>query len=105
MDINFKEADNTFLQKINSSTKIVAISNFDFSNEIEDYIKKYDCVIRFNCGANEMLLKKYQNTNSSISCDICVLSGFSKGFFGPIEGFRDKCILFSRPMKSENIYI
>lgn len=91
-----------FLTKINTAKSIVAISNFEYSNEIERLTKNYDCVIRFNSGSNEIILKSYENLYNC-KTDVCVLSGYTNGFFGPIEAFQNKCILFSRPKMEEKL--
>lgn len=82
-------------KKITEAKSIVAISNFRYNEDIEKISKEYDCVIRFNKGSNPSILSKY-NYHTRIP-DICVLSGWSKGDFGPINAFKDQLILFSRP--------
>lgn len=80
---------------IKLSKRIVAISNLKFSEQVESFAKDYDCIIRFNKGSNEKVLKKFCFYNGRI--DICCLSGWKNGDFGPMIGFTDKPILFSRP--------
>lgn len=85
--------------------KIIAISNYKTSKEIEDFAASYDFIIRFNKGSNEIFLNNYEFYNKRT--DLCVLSGWRRGDFGPVEGFKNKNILFSRPKhedKLQNFY-
>lgn len=80
---------------IQNSKKIVAISNFKFSKDIEDFCSQYDCIIRFNSGSNPLILQKQSFYNGRV--DVCALSGWSGGYFGSLDGFKDKKILCTRP--------
>lgn len=82
---------------INKSNKIIAISNYEFSKEIEDYASNFDCIIRFNKGSNPISLSSQISNVFNNRVDVCVLSGWPTGDFGPLQGFEKKIILFSRP--------
>lgn len=84
------------LDVLQKSNNIVAISNYKFSKEIEDYASNFDCVIRFNKGSNPIVLSS-EGEHFNERIDICALSGWRNGDFGPIDGFSKKTILFSRP--------
>lgn len=81
--------------------KIVAISNYDFTPQIESEASKYDIIIRFNSGSNENILSGFTFYNGRT--DLSVLSGWIGGDFGNLNGFKDKRILFSRPKYSNDI--
>jgi len=84
---------------IESANKIAAISNYKYSKDIEEFTKNYDIVIRFNNGSNTITLKDKLGRNFNNRNDICVLSGWQGvgGFFGNLNGYTNKTILFSRP--------
>lgn len=86
---------------LSSSKKIIAISNYRITAETEQFSSEYDCIIRFNAGSNPIILKKYPFYNGKTS--ISVLSGWHIGYFGPLEGFEDQTVLFSRPKCVDNI--
>lgn len=81
--------------------KIIAISNYKISEEIELFSSKYDFIIRFNICSNNLVLSRYNFYNHKT--DLCVLSGWRYGRFGNFNGFMDKKILFSRPKYSNDI--
>lgn len=92
-----------------SNKSIVAISSYSMTPETEKLASEYDIVIRFNIGSNPKILKKYSFYNQKT--DLCVLSGWTgkdgkyKSGFGPLDGFTNQNILFSRPKKQDNFTI
>lgn len=84
-----------------NNKKIIAVSNYAITPKTEEFISKYDCIIRFNSGSNPLVLNKYSYYNQLT--DICVISGWRNANFGPMSGFKDQNILFSRPKCSEDI--
>lgn len=89
------------INKIIQANKIVAISNYKTSREIEELSDKYDCILRFNSGANPKVLKD-KNKFYNGRVDVAVLNGWNQGFFGDLNEFKDIPVLFSRPKKDEN---
>lgn len=73
----------------------IAISSYKMTPETEEIASKYDTIIRFNIGSNEKILQTYSYYNGRT--DLCGLSGFRTENFGPLDGFTQKHILFSRP--------
>ena len=92
---------NPIFSKIIQAKNIVAISNYKTSREIEELSDKYDCILRFNSGANPKVLKD-KNKFYNGRVDVAVLSGWNMGFFGDLNEFKDIPVLFSRPKKDEN---
>lgn len=89
--------------KLANSTKIVAISNYSCSERIEEFIAKYDFVIRFNAGSNEFYLLEKLKHKYSKKNDLCVINGWKNGHFGNLNAYKNKEILFSRPRCVSNI--
>lgn len=87
---------------ISQSKKIIAISNYRFSKEIEEYIAAdYDCILRFNIGSNLDILNKEIFFNKRV--DVACLSGWRIEDFGPKSGFKNQKILVTRPKYSDNL--
>lgn len=89
------------LRELLVNKRTIAISNYKITPETECFASQYDCIIRFNIGSNPIILKKYPFYNGRTS--ISVLSGWHSGYFGPLEGFEDQTVLFSRPKCVNNI--
>lgn len=89
------------LEQFLLNKKIVLISNYKITPEIEQFTLSYDCVIRFNIGSNIKILNQYNFYNNKT--DISVLSGWSNHNFGPMNGFQNQKILFSRPKCEQGI--
>jgi len=84
--------------KIQNAKTIALISNYKYSQKIEEFTDSYDLVVRFNEGSNQLSLEKKLHQNFNHKIDICVLSGWKNAYFGDMRGFYNKNILFSRPL-------
>lgn len=93
MSLDYEATPNHILK---NSKSVVAISNYRFSKNIEDIASKYDCIVRFNAGANPITIKQYNKFYNNRT-DIASINGWPNGFFGPLDGFNNIPILFSRP--------
>lgn len=91
------------LDIIKLSNKIVLISNYKCSKEIEEFTKCYDLVIRFNEGSNRLSLQNKLGSSFNNKTNICVLSGWKYGSFGDMNGFYDQEVLLSRPQCVEHL--
>lgn len=83
------------------ANKILFISNAPITKPIHKIIDQYDYIVRFNSGSNPKILQdNYELYGDRV--DLCVISGYQRGFFGDIEHFKNKDILFHRMIKNKS---
>lgn len=81
---------------INKDKKILLISNAIVHRSICDIIDQYDYIIRFNSGANPLILSSDQYKHLyGDRVDLCVINGHHTGKWGDLSGFTNKHILFN----------
>lgn len=84
------------VELLKGAKSIIAISNYKASRSIENLSARYDCIVRFNSGANPLEVSR-RNLFYNLRTDVAVLSGWAKGEYGSLRGFKNIPILFSRP--------
>jgi len=84
-----------YLDKLKLSNKILIISNAKHKNNLQDFINSYDFIIRFGEGSNSEILTRIGHLGTKT--DLCCLNGWGEQFLEPINGFKDKHILLTRP--------